>query len=113
MSLSKKNIEKLKSFKVFQENDHLDKTNKEFIEKENMPSESSPLSCQKPEDIFYEIIDNSENLNDTLLINHKLKKYEENSSKFNKNILPSAISIENKLTEEELLYDEFNYLLEE
>ena len=116
MTLSKKNLDQLKSF-----------FNKENTIKRNMPDKSSisdskplkkdhPTEVNNPNQIFYSIIDNSEHLEDTILSNNKLKKIEEkliNEKKY--------YSLDNKinsqrnkqLSEEDLLYDEFNYLLDE
>tara|TARA_B100000963_G_scaffold314312_1_gene292783 strand:+ start:219 stop:542 length:324 start_codon:yes stop_codon:yes gene_type:complete len=106
MTLSKKNIDKLKSIP----NNNLSaKNNKsEYVSEE--------LNLDNPNDIFYSLIDNSNDLNETTLPYKKLKdseKYSSNSnnSKYNLNDINNNTSL--KLTEEDLLYDEFNYLLDD
>jgi len=116
MALSKKNLDQLKSL--------LNKQNKI----KNNISEGNTISDRKsstkddikevnnPNQIFYSIIDNSENLDDTILSNNKLKNVEEELIKENKSYpLNNQIYSQknNQLSEEDLLYDEFNYLLEE
>ena len=116
MALSKKNLDQLKSI-----------LNKENIIKHNIPDKSlisdskslekdQPIDVNNPNQIFYSIIDNSEHLEDTVLNNNKLKKIEEKLIKEKKyssldNKIDSKRS--NQLSEEDLLYDEFNYLLDE
>ena len=100
MTLSKKNIDKLKSISTSdlsnQKKQYYLKSNKTFSENSN--------------DIFYSIIDNSNDINETTLPNKRLKQNERKfNSKHDKN--NKTLSIE--LTEEELSYDEFNYLLDE
>ncbi len=116
MALSKKNLDQLKSI-----------LNKENIIKHNIPDKSSisdskslekdqPIEVNNPNQIFYSIIDNSEHLEDTVLSNNKLKKIEEKLVK-DKKYYPIDKKINsqrnNQLSEEDLLYDEFNYLLDE
>jgi len=100
MTLSKKNIDKLKSISI---ND-LSNQNKQYVLKSNK------IFSENSNDIFYSIIDNSNDINETTLPNNRLKQNEgkvySKQDKNNKNL-----SIE--LTEEDLLYDEFNYLLDE
>ena len=77
---------------------------------------SEELNLDNPNDIFYSLIDNSNDLNETTLPYKKLKdseKYSSNSnnSKYNLNDINNNTSL--KLTEEDLLYDEFNYLLDD
>ena len=116
MALSKKNLDQLKSI-----------LNKENITKHNIPDKSSisdstslkkdhSIEVDDPNQIFYSIIDNSEHLEDTVLSNNKLKKIEEKLIKEKRyyshdNKIESQIN--NQLSEEDLLYDEFNYLLDE
>jgi len=80
---------------------------------------SKDFPSKTPSDLFYEIIDKSENIEDTVLINQKLKDCEHNSLNLNNNHL-NSISSDNsfknnniQLSDEDILYDEFNYLLEE
>ncbi len=116
MALSKKNLDQLKSI-----------LNKENIIKHNIPDKSlisdsqslekdQPIEVNSPNQIFYSIIDNSEHLEDTVLSNNKLKKIEEKLVK-DKKYYPIDKKINsqrnNQLSEEDLLYDEFNYLLDE
>ena len=116
MALSKKNLDQLKSM-----------LNKENIIKHNIPDKSlisdskssekdKPIEVNSPNQIFYSIIDNSEHLEDTVLSNNKLKKIEEKLVK-DKKYYPIDKKINsqrnNQLSEEDLLYDEFNYLLDE
>ena len=116
MALSKKNLDQLKSI-----------LNKENIIKHNIPDKSlisdsksldkdQPIEVNNPNQIFYSIIDNSEHLEDTILSNNKLKNIEEKLTKENRyNPLDNKIDSQrnNQLSEEELLYDEFNYFLDE
>ena len=103
MSLSKKNRDKLRSI-----------YNDDLFEKNNK-SDSNPkdLDTDNPNDIFYSIIDNSNDINETILINKKLKKSEEKFSDSNNYKYNNSKNISIKLTEEDLLYDEFKYLLDE
>ena len=116
MALSRKNLDQLKSF--------LNKKNKINNNTEDKNSISDSISLTKhhskevnnPDQIFYSIIDNSEHLEDTVLSNNKLKKIEEKLVK-DKKYYPIDKKINsqrnNQLSEEDLLYDEFNYLLDE
>ena len=103
MGLSKKNLGKLNTFI---KNNNL-VSNNNSIEK---PQESNNASkVEDPSKIFYSIIDNSDNINETSDANQLLKKSEDvfhsiNSRKANKSV---------NLSTEEELYDEFNYLLDE
>ena len=115
MALSKKNLDQLKS--ILNEN-----TSKHNIYNKSSISDSSSLKkdhsieVDNPNQIFYSIIDNSERLEDTLAGNNNLKKLEEKLIKENR-----YYPLDNKnydqrnsrLSEEDLLYDEFNYLLDE
>ena len=103
MGLSKKNLGKLNTFNK----------NNNLVSKKNSnkkPQEShKPSKVEDPRKIFYSIIDNSDNINETSDANQLLKESEDvfhniNSRKTN--------TSENLSTEEEL-YDEFNYLLDE
>tara|TARA_Y100001978_G_scaffold188360_1_gene189698 strand:+ start:454 stop:807 length:354 start_codon:yes stop_codon:yes gene_type:complete len=117
MSLSKNNSDKLKSIlkkesfknKFSHENLNLD------ISKTNLTNSSKN---NNPEDLFYSIIDNSSTLEETTFNNPKLKNAEDNllKSKIDKsksNKFSKQASFNNELSKEELLYDQFNYLLEE
>ena len=115
MSLSKNNLDKLKS----------------ILKKESFKNNFSPQkldipkinqTCSShnnnPDDLFYSIIDNSSSLEETTFVSPKLKKAEDNLfkskiNKYNSNNVSSSANSNKELSEEELLYDEFNYLLEE
>ena len=103
MGLSKKNLGKLKTF--IKENN--------FVNNNNLGN-----NCQKsnnfskvddPSKIFYSIIDNSDNINETAKENLLLKKSEENFHEPN----ARKTNYSNNLSIEDELYDEFNYLLDE
>ena len=116
MALSKKNLDQLKSIL------NKDKTIKHNISDKSLISDSNslkkdhPIEINNPNQIFYSIIDNSEHLEDTVLSNNNLKKMEEKYIK-EKRYYPIDNKIDsqknNQLSEEDLLYDEFNYLLDE
>ena len=100
MSLSKNNLDKLK-----------------FILKKESFKNKSPDN-DNPEELFYSIIDNCSNLEETIFISPKLKKAEDNLfkskiDKYNSNNYSQSSDFNNELSEEEILYDEFKYLLEE
>ena len=110
MSLSKKNLDK----------QNLDKLNK-FKKKKNLNNENknnytnndnlitNPLNSEDPNKIFYSLIDNSESLEETSNVNNSLRKSEINQINMNS----KKDNFSKKLTTEEELYDEFNYLLDE
>ena len=115
MSLSKNNLNKLKSI-----------LKKELLKNKFSNQKSDPCKSNQtnssgkdnPEDLFYSIIDNSSTLEETTFVTPKLKNAEENLfkskiNKYNSNNISSTANLNNELSEEELLYDEFNYLLEE
>ena len=116
MALSKKNLDQLKSIL------NKDNTTKNNISDKTSISDSKslnkdhPIEVNNPNQIFYSIIDNSEYLEDTVLNNNNLKEIEEKLIKEKKyypldnKIIPQT---NNQLSEEDLLYDEFNYLLDE
>ena len=115
MGLSKNNLDKLKSIL------------KKELSKNNYSHQNSDLSNanqtnssnnDNPEDLFYSIIDNSSTLEETTFVTPKLKNAEDNLfkskiNKYNSNNVSSSANSNNELSEEDLLYDEFNYLLEE
>ena len=88
---------------------------------ENNYFKQSQLSNKQFTDIFTKlaIIDNANNLEETSLNNSLLKRSEENITKINKDqndinsISNTKFNNQNELSNEELLYDEFNYLLDE
>ena len=115
MSFSKNNLDKLRSIqkkesfknKISPQNLDLSKIN-----------QTSSSNNDKPEELFYSIIDNSSSIEETMFVSPKLKNAEDNLSKskinkYKSNNVSSSTNSNNELSEEELLYDEFNYLLEE
>ena len=103
MGLSKKNLGKLNTF--IKNNNLVSKNNS--IEK---PQESHKASkVEDPSKIFYSIIDNSDNINETLDSNQLLK----NSEDVFHNINSRKTNTSENLSTEDELYDEFNYLLDE
>ena len=116
MSLSKNNLNKLEVFLKNSENIKNDKSNINLVPKTKHFSKNNSSKSSNPNDIFYSIIDNSDSLEDTILTNKNLKDSEE---KFIKDLKSqqkrsqNSSQINRQLTEEDLLYDEFNYLLDE
>ena len=110
MSLSKKNLDKLNKFKKNKilNNDNSIQNNYIKIDN-NDTSTKNQLQSDDPNKIFYSLIDNSETLDDTSKANHLLINSEANQI----NINSRKANYTNKLTTEEELYDEFNYLLDE
>ena len=110
MSLSKKNLDKLNKFK---KNKNLNNESKSISNNTNIPNNdnliTNPFNSDDPNKIFYSLIDNSESLEETSNVNNSLKKSELNQ--INMNFRKANFS--KKLTTEEELYDEFNYLLDE
>jgi len=106
MSLSKKNLDKLNKLKKNNES-------KNISDFTNIPNNdnliTNPLNSEDPNKIFYSLIDNSESLEDTSNVNHSLRKSEPNQINMNS----KNDNYPKKLTPEEELYDEFNYLLDE
>ena len=115
MSFSKKSLDQLKSFK----------TKKDLFKEENSDSDNSnninsySNNVNKHNELFYSIIDNANNLQETTLKNDQLKQSEANLFKHRQDNIKSddnsnyLINDDIKLSDEELLYDEFNYLLED
>ncbi len=104
MSLSKKNLDKLNKLK---KKKNLNNESKNISNNDNLITNS--FNSEDPNKIFYSLIDNSESLEETSNVNNSLRKSELN--KINMNSRKANFS--NKLTTEEELYDEFNYLLDE
>ena len=104
MSLSKKNLDKLNKFK---KKKNLNNESKNINNNDNLITK--PLNSEDPNKIFYSLIDNSESLEETSKVNHLLRNSEINQI----NINSKKDNFSNKLTTEEELYDEFNYLLDE
>tara|TARA_Y100000589_G_C27183773_1_gene641864 strand:- start:321 stop:683 length:363 start_codon:yes stop_codon:yes gene_type:complete len=120
MALSKKNLDKLKSFSNKQ---NFLKINNKKGQKINTPKPQKNLNESPDTELnktFYSIIDNSENLEETSSINQKLKEIERDlfKNKYNKfdfteNCISQDLNKNSELSEEDILYDEFNYLLED
>jgi len=115
MSLSKNNLNKLKSILKKESFKNKFSPRRLDLSKINQPNSSNN---DNPEELFYSIIDNSSNLEETTFTSPKLKKAEDNLfkskiNKYNSNDISTSPNLNNTLSEEELLYDEFNYLLEE
>ena len=106
MSLSKKNLDKLNKFKKMK---NLNNESKNINITNNDNLITNPLNLEDPNKIFYSLIDNSESLEETSIINNSLRKSEVNQI----NINSKKDNSSKKLTAEEELYDEFNYLLDE
>ena len=110
MSLSKKNLDKLNKFK---KKKILNNESKNINNYTNITNNdnliTNPLNSEDPNKIFYSLIDNSESLEQTSNVNNSLRKSEINQI----NINSKKDNFSNKLTIEEELYDEFNYLLDE
>jgi len=115
MGLSKNNLDKLKS--ILKKESSKNNYSHQKSDSSNA-NQTNSSNNDNPEDLFYSIIDNSSTLEETSFVSPKLKDAEDNlfKSKINKyNSINSSSSdnSSNELSEEELLYDEFNYLLEE
>ena len=110
MSLSKKNLDKLNKFKKKKNLNNESKNINNFTNITNNDNlRTNPLNSEDPNKIFYSLIDNSESLEETSNVNNSLRKSETNQ--INMNSKKDNFSM--KLTTEEELYDEFNYLLDE
>ena len=110
MSLSKKNLDKLNKFKKKKNSNNESKNNNNYTNitiNDNLIT--NPLNSEDPNKIFYSLIDNSESLEETSNVNNLLRKSEINHI----NINSKKDYFSKKLTTEEELYDEFNYLLDE
>ena len=110
MSLSKKNLDKLNKLKkkknLYNESKNINNyTN--LTNNDNLITNS--LNAEDPNKIFYSLIDNSESLEETSNVNNSLRKSEINQI----NMSSKKDNFSKKLTTEEELYDEFNYLLDE
>ena len=116
MALSKKNLDQLKSILNKKNTINHNISDKSLIPDSNSQKKDHPIEVNNPNQIFYSIIDNSEHLEDTVLNNNNLKKMEEKLIKEERYYpLDNKIDSQrnNQLSEEDLLYDEFNYLLDE
>ena len=116
MPLSKKNLDQLKSILNKEKKIMNNICDKSSISDSSSLKKDHSIEVDNPNQIFYSIIDNSEHLEDTVLSNNNLKKIEEKLIK-EKRYYPLDNKIDfqrnNQLSEEDLLYDEFNYLLDE
>ena len=115
MSLSKNNLDKLKS--IQEKESFKNKFSSQSLDPSKI-NQTSSSNNDNPEELFYSIIDNSSSLEETSFVSPKLKNAEDNLfkskiNKYNSNNSSSSANSNNELSEEELLYDEFNYLLEE
>ena len=112
MSLSKKNLDKLNKFKK-KKNLNNESKNININNYTNITNNDNlipnPLNSEDPNKIFYSLIDNSESLEETSNVNNSLRKSEINQINMNS----KKDNFSKKLTTEEELYDEFNYLLDE
>ena len=110
MSLSKKNLDKLNKYKK-NKNLNYDSNNiSNYTKNDNNDNlNRNRLNSENANKIFYSLIDNSESLEETSKVNHSLRKSE--LEQINMNTRKANYS--KKLTTEEELYDEFNYLLDE
>ena len=110
MSLSKKNLDKLNKFKKSKDLNSQSKNISNYTNISNNDNLiSNPLNSDDPNKIFYSLIDNSESLEETSNVNNSLRKSELNQINMNS----KKDNFSKKLTTEEELYDEFNYLLDE
>ena len=110
MSLSKKNLDKLNNFKKNKNLNTESKNISNYTKTDNKDnSTKNKLQIEDPNKIFYTLIDNSESLEETSNVNNSLRKSELNKISMNS----KKDNISKKLTTEEQLYDEFNYLLDE
>ena len=110
MSLSKKDLDKLNKYKKNRNlnNDSNNISNYSKIYKKDN-STKNLLKSEDPNKIFYSLIDNSESLDETSNVNQSLRKSELNQFKIDSRKAKNF----KKLTTEEEMYDEFNYLLDE
>ncbi len=110
MSLSKENLDKLNKYKENKNlnNNNINVSNYSKID-HNDNSTKNTLKSEDPNKIFYSLIDNTQSLDETSNVNHSLRKSELNQINMNSR----KPNYSKKLTTEEELYDEFNYLLDE
>ena len=103
MGLSKRNLGKLNTF--IKKNNLISNNNSNKNQQETNNSNKD----EEPSEIFYSIIDNADNINETLDTIQLLKKSEDSFY----NINSRKTNGSKNLSIEEELYDEFNYLLDE
>ena len=109
MSLSKKNLDKLNTLIKKKSTVNNNKLNDNNNPNKNPPKSDNSFKATHPNQIFYSIIDNSNNIYETLEANQLLKASEESFP----NLDSSKTNYSRNLSIEEKLYDEFNYLLDE
>ena len=110
MSLSKKNLDKLNKFKKKINLNNESKNINNYINITNNDNLiTNPPNSEDPNEIFYSLIDNSESLEETSKVNNSLRKSQINQINMNS----EKDNFSKKLTTEEELYDELNYLLDE
>ena len=110
MSLSKKNLDKLNKYKKNKNLNNDTNNISNFTKIDNKDnSTKNTLKLEDPNKIFYSLIDNSESLDETSNVNQSLRESELNQIK----IESKNSNNFKKLTTEEEMYDEFNYLLDE
>ena len=110
MSLSKKNLDKLNKFKNKKNLNNVSKNMNNYTNITNNDNLiTNALNSEDPNKIFYSLIDNSESLEETSNVNNSLRKSELNQINMNS----KKDNFFKKLSTEEELYDEFNYLLDE
>ena len=110
MSLSKKNLDKLNKYKKNQNSNNNNSNIRNFSEIDNNDNlTKNRLNSEDPNKIFYSLIDNTESLEETSNVNNSLRNSELNQIDMNSR----KANFSKKLTTEEELYDEFNYLLDE
>ncbi|KGF89622.1 MULTISPECIES: hypothetical protein [Prochlorococcus] len=110
MSLSKKNLDKLNNYKINKNLNNYRNNISNYTKIDNNKNLTKiPLKSQDPNEIFYSLIDNSESLDETSKVNNLLRNTEINQF----NINSRKANFSKKLTTEEEMYDEFNYLLDE
>ena len=103
MGLSKKILGKLNTF--IEQHNIVSSNNA----KKNHQGSHNSTNVEDPSKIFYSIIDNSDNINETSKEYPLLKKTEGSFHKINSR----KTNYSNNLSIEDELYDEFNYLLDE
>ena len=110
MSLSKKNLDKHNNYKKNNNLNHKSSNLNNYSKIVNNDKATKiPLKSKNPNEIFYSLIDDSQSLDETSNVNHSLRK-----SEFSQiNMHSRKANYSKKLTTEEELYDEFNYLLDE
>ena len=110
MSLSKKNLDKLNKYKKNKNLNNDSNHTSNFTKRDNNNNLTKiPLKSEDPNEIFYSLIDKSKSLDETSNVNNLLRNSEINQL----NINSRKSNCSKKLTIEEELYDEFNYLLDE